>query len=54
MNFGNKTYSLNQNEPIWVVKTEQQFYREYCQGRTYDDLLKLVAKEDLGAQEKIF
>lgn len=52
VNFGNKTYSLNQNEPIWVVKTEQQFYREYCRGRTYDDLLKLVAKEDLGAQEK--
>ncbi|MEY4141556.1 MAG: hypothetical protein RL110_928 [Bacteroidota bacterium] len=52
VNFGNKTYSLNQNEPIWVVKTEQQFYREYCRGRTYDDLLKLVAKEDIGAQEK--
>ena len=44
---GNKTYSLNQNEPIWVVKTEQQFYREYCRGRTYDDLLKSCKKEDV-------
>ena len=45
-NSGNNPYTLNQNLPIWVVKTEQQFYREFCQGRTYDDLLKSCEKED--------
>lgn len=44
-NSGNNPYTLNQNEPIWVVKTEQQFYREFCRGRTYDDLLKSCKKE---------
>lgn len=38
---------LNDKKPIWVVKTEQQFYREYCRGRTYDDLLKSCKKEDV-------
>ena len=43
----NQTYMLNEKKTIWVVKTEQQFYREYCRGRTYDDLLKACKKEDV-------
>lgn len=49
----NQTYMLNEKKTIWVVKTEQQFYREYCRGRTYDDLLKSCKKEKLGDVEEI-
>jgi hypothetical protein len=44
---------LDDNLPIYVVKTEQQFYREFCQGKTYDDLLKSCTKEKLGDVEEI-
>jgi hypothetical protein len=38
--FGNKTYFLNQDNPIWVVQTEANYYQQLGERYNYTELLE--------------
>ena len=45
--FGNKTYFLNQDNPIWVVQTEANYYQQLGERYNYTELLEKSEKKSI-------
>jgi TonB family protein len=55
-NSGNKHYTLNENLPIWVVKTDTVFFREFGKRMSYDQILNTFYKNKnhVNAEDYLF
>jgi TonB family protein len=55
-NSGNNPYTLNQNLPIWLVKTDTAFFREIGMKMSYDQILNAFYKnkKQVNAEDYLF